>query len=344
MNSNRKTYSREPFSRYHPASRDYYDDIMSDDSSRDDLIINDTTSFSEDELVQVPMEVCEQVCDIKDNNKAVEQIHSTPDELPTSPASPGSPESPDRLPIEAEVETQRRALKSLKPNRMLNDIVIDYYINYVLANHNQSSRERIHVFSSFFFSKLKKLPNLCDSDARKLVQRWDKHVKIFDKDYLVIPICECAHWTLLIICFAHRILADSEDVIVIDHDRPRNNNPPVIFIFDSLGFKYLTKFTDSIRTFLTQRWLYERPNEERRNFTDRVKFVEINAKVPKQKNMVDCGVYILHYFEKFFSDPIRHYYRIRDGTDLSLVWSMDSFRKRSDIRKAISSSLESSKK
>jgi len=35
----------------------------------------------------------------------------------------------------------------------------------------------------------------------RLVRNWTKNVDIFDKDFIVIPINENAHWYLAIICF-----------------------------------------------------------------------------------------------------------------------------------------------
>lgn len=354
MDRNTKTYSRN-FNTYKLSIKSYEKKVMSslkDSGSKAFRRIIEEVSDSDDsidELVQLPMEVCDKIIDSRPmplSQRVIdtEQIDEITQEIIQDDTKDddciSTSESSQEEVIQFLPEVECRALQSLEPFRMLNDTVIDRYMNHVLSNLSLTLKDKIHVFDNFFFSKVKSLPKSSDNEAQKLVERWDKHVKIFEKDYLVLPICDSAHWILLIICFAHKILPDNEDVIVIDSKTPKTLITPCLFIFDSLSYKYMTRFTDPIRSFLTARWQFERPLEEKRNFRDRVKFTEVNAKVPRQRNAVDCGVYVLDYFEKFFSNPLQSYYRIREGKDLSSEWLINGSTKRTVIKRAIVASLK----
>lgn len=317
MDQNKKTYSRENL--FRSKIEGYHAKVMSSyEKPRPIPLVVSDSSESEDELVQVPLEMSKSISD-KEKRIYYSPSHSPKSNITTQPI-------PD---------AEKRALESLTATSMLNDIIIDKYINHILKNMKLSLRERIHVFSNFFFSKLKRINTLSQVEVQKLVRRWDKHVKLFEKDYLVLPICDRAHWTLLIICFPHKILPDSEEVIVIGPST-HSSDAPCILIFDSLGYKYMTRFTDPVRGFLTARWQYERPVEGRRDFQDRFKFPEINVRVPRQRNSFDCGVYLLDSFERFFKDPLLNYCRIREGKDLSYEWMLNGMEKRQKIRRILS--------
>lgn len=99
-------------------------------------------------------------------------------------------------------------------DQYLNDVIIDFYLRYlqeeILSNEQ---RERTHIFSQFFYKRLTTMPtrkSQADKDGKltasqrrhSRVEKWTKHVNLFDKDYIIIPINEQQHWFLAIICFA----------------------------------------------------------------------------------------------------------------------------------------------
>lgn len=98
-------------------------------------------------------------------------------------------------------------------DQYLNDVIIDFYIKYLLNERlTAEQRARTHVFSSFFYKRLTtmdKTRRATDKDlkltaAQKRYQRvskWNKDVDLFKKDFIVIPINEQSHWFLAIICF-----------------------------------------------------------------------------------------------------------------------------------------------
>ncbi|XP_046392119.1 uncharacterized protein LOC124160329 isoform X2 [Ischnura elegans] len=105
----------------------------------------------------------------------------------------------------------------LGEEQFLNDVIIDFYLKYLTQSClSEVDQSRTHVFSSFFYKRLTTRPvrsarrhhpvemDGSTSPAEKRharVKGWTKNVDIFEKDFIVIPINESAHWFLAIICF-----------------------------------------------------------------------------------------------------------------------------------------------
>ncbi|XP_071455706.1 sentrin-specific protease 6-like isoform X2 [Hetaerina americana] len=105
----------------------------------------------------------------------------------------------------------------LGEDQFLNDVIIDFYLKYLTQSClSEVDQSRTHVFSSFFYKRLTTRPirsarrhhplemDGSTSPAEKRharVKSWTKNVNIFEKDFIVIPINESAHWFLAIICF-----------------------------------------------------------------------------------------------------------------------------------------------
>ncbi|XP_052811535.1 sentrin-specific protease 6-like isoform X2 [Mya arenaria] len=103
-------------------------------------------------------------------------------------------------------------LYCLHEGEFLNDVIIDFYLKYLLLERlSPEDRARTHIFSSFFYKRLTQRirgaaidddPNLSLQVKRHArVKTWTRHVDLFKKDFIVIPINEHAHWFLAIICF-----------------------------------------------------------------------------------------------------------------------------------------------
>lgn len=104
----------------------------------------------------------------------------------------------------------------LGSDQFLNDVIIDFYVKYLVLNLPKEQQEKVHAFSTFFYKRLttKPLkasrksqpaeldPNLTAAEKRHCrVKTWTKTVNIFDKDFIIVPINENCHWFLAIICF-----------------------------------------------------------------------------------------------------------------------------------------------
>ncbi|XP_065444106.1 sentrin-specific protease 6 isoform X17 [Chrysemys picta bellii] len=80
----------------------------------------------------------------------------------------------------------------------------------VLEKLKKEDADRIHVFSSFFYKRLNQrerrnlheTANLSVQQKRHgRVKTWTRHVDIFEKDFIFVPLNEAAHWFLAVICF-----------------------------------------------------------------------------------------------------------------------------------------------
>ncbi|XP_063743886.1 sentrin-specific protease 7 isoform X2 [Eleginops maclovinus] len=115
-------------------------------------------------------------------------------------------------PLKGGITVTMEDLQCLDTGIFLNDVIIDFYLKYLLENASAAVAERSHIFSSFFFRQLTRRDNASEgttvtSDAcqrqrrHQRVKTWTRHVDIFKKDFLFVPVNQEAHWYLVIICF-----------------------------------------------------------------------------------------------------------------------------------------------
>ncbi|XP_066890837.1 sentrin-specific protease 7 isoform X7 [Kogia breviceps] len=242
-------------------------------------------------------------------------------------------------------------LECLEEGEFLNDVIIDFYLKYlILEKVSDELVERSHIFSSFFYKCLTRKennltednPNLSMAQRRhKRVRTWTRHINIFNKDYIFVPVNESSHWYLAVICFPwleeavyedfpqtisqHSQAQQSQhDNKTIDNDldtssalslgiedsqSPEMNmsvpkkmcKRPCILILDSLKAASIQNTVQNLREYLEVEWEVKRKTH--REFS-KTNMVDLCPKVPKQDNSSDCGVYLLQYVESFFKDPI----------------------------------------
>ncbi|XP_026768576.3 sentrin-specific protease 7 isoform X1 [Pangasianodon hypophthalmus] len=101
-------------------------------------------------------------------------------------------------------------LECLDSGEFLNDVIIDFYLKYLLVQKApHASVRRSHVFSSFFYKQLTRRDNANEDSTstpaqlrrHQRVRTWTRHVDIFEKDFLFVPVNQEAHWYLVVVCF-----------------------------------------------------------------------------------------------------------------------------------------------
>ncbi|XP_075871497.1 sentrin-specific protease 6 isoform X2 [Nelusetta ayraudi] len=114
-------------------------------------------------------------------------------------------------PAKGGISVTNEDLHCLNDGEFLNDVIIDFYLKYlVLEKLRKEDAQKIHVFSSFFYKRLnqrerRNLPDATNLPIQKRkhnrVKTWTRHVDLFQKDFIFVPINESAHWYLAVICF-----------------------------------------------------------------------------------------------------------------------------------------------
>lgn len=118
-------------------------------------------------------------------------------------------------------------------DQYLNDVIIDFYLKYL---HNEvlteAQKAKTHIFSTFFYNTLTntKLLGPSNNDVKltapqkrhERVKNWTKHVNIFEKDFIIVPINQQSHWFLAIICFP-----SLKGPVTIDSNQPVKPTPIV---------------------------------------------------------------------------------------------------------------------
>lgn len=113
-------------------------------------------------------------------------------------------------PAKGGISVTNEDLHCLSEGEFLNDVIIDFYLKYlVLEKLKKEEADRIHIFSSFFYKRLNQrerrnheTTNLSIQQKRHgRVKTWTRHVDIFEKDFIFVPLNEAAHWFLAVVCF-----------------------------------------------------------------------------------------------------------------------------------------------
>ncbi|KAL3045425.1 hypothetical protein OYC64_013653 [Pagothenia borchgrevinki] len=267
--------------------------------------------------------------------------HSGKNHLRKSNLTPPGLLLPTRLiqypapPSKGRISVTKEDLFRLRDGEFLNDVIIDFYLKYLILEGGGSACDRSHVFSSFFYKQLSRRRAAGEEDAfipdrdrrHQRVKTWTRHVDIFSKDFLFVPVNQEAHWFLVVVCFPgleepqHQEFTcpaaagkpSSNDL------RPQSEAPecteqswrrdtvlkrPCILVMDSLKLSHKETVCRLIRDYLQVEWGVRRGTP--RVFSGE-SIRSSGCRVPQQNNCSDCGVYLLQYMESFLQNPVVHF-------------------------------------
>ncbi|XP_014859475.1 PREDICTED: sentrin-specific protease 7-like isoform X3 [Poecilia mexicana] len=225
-------------------------------------------------------------------------------------------------------------LDCLDAGEFLNDVIIDFYLKYLLLEGvGGTVAQRSHVFSSFFYKQLSCRRAAGESDApfvpdhhtrHQRVKTWTRDVDIFSKDFLFVPVNKAAHWFLVVVCFPGLEGVQTEEFQsgaggskrAAAEPRPRSQLPPCsllgcqkktvtkrpcILVMDSLKLSSHDDVCRLIRGYLQVEWEVRR--KTLRLFAP-ASMRSCTCSVPQQDNGSDCGVYLLQFAESFLQNPV----------------------------------------
>ncbi|KAJ0009568.1 hypothetical protein NQD34_001270 [Periophthalmus magnuspinnatus] len=225
-------------------------------------------------------------------------------------------------PSKGRISVSSEDVLCLSPGQFLNDVIIDFYLKYLLLEGvGGAVAEKSHVFSSFFYKQLSKRRAAGEDDVASVpdrhtrhqrVRTWTRNVDIFTKDFLFVPVNQEAHWFLVVVCFPGLEEPKHEDfkpLLVFCFQectlkgcrKTKVLKRPCLLVMDSLKLSYHETVCRLLRDYLQVEWEVRRGS--RRLFSsDSVK--SSNCKVPQQDNSSDCGVYLLQYAQSFLQNPV----------------------------------------
>lgn len=198
----------------------------------------------------------------------------------------------------ASVEIAYKDMDCLAPEAFLTSPIMNFYIRYIRLQASPANKATCdyHFFNTFFYKKLEQAISYKGSDKESFFvkfRRWWKGVNIFEKAYILIPIHDDLHWSLVIICFPDK----------------KDDSGPIILHLDSLGFHRSSTVFSNIKSYLKEEWRYmnqevptDFPIPDRiwkhldRRIEDKI------IAVPQQKNDYDCGLFVLFFMERFIQE------------------------------------------
>jgi hypothetical protein len=225
----------------------------------------------------------------------------------------------------------------LKPEEFMNDSCIDYFIKYLelrLKNEKPDDWKRCYFFNSFFYKKLTDTSEIMISDETKslvegslgdldkislqalrcydVTKNWTKHVDIFSKDFLFVPIHDQLHWSLIIICHPGSGVIKMGTVAPADMGK----EPEAFMIhLDSMkqpGGHQSQSIAKLISRYLQNEWKAKllqpgdsvpkawaaaHPDEKR----DFLRMVTRRPNLPTQDNYYDCGSFVCAFVDHFLA-------------------------------------------
>ncbi|XP_061760608.1 sentrin-specific protease 7-like isoform X2 [Nerophis ophidion] len=233
-------------------------------------------------------------------------------------------------PSRGRITVTKEDLSCLERGEFLNDVIIDFYLKFLLLEGGGCAvAERSHIFSSFFFKQLSRGQVADESIAafqdpymrHQRVKTWTRHVDIFNKDFLFVPINQDAHWFLAVVCFPgqdgvhYEQQTSASRLVSLRSEQPpactqqgctRNTvlTRPCILVMDSLKLLHHEHVCKLLRDYLQVEW--EERRELRRVFSSD-NMHNCSCIVPQQDNSTDCGLYLLQYVESFLQNPVVHF-------------------------------------
>ncbi|KAF9363025.1 hypothetical protein BGX34_005033 [Mortierella sp. NVP85] len=238
----------------------------------------------------------------------------------------------------------------LDDGEYLNDTLIEFGLKYALANaeaKNPSLVGQIHIFNTFFYQRLVAKPAKGVSNSYDAIKSWTAKVDIFSKKYIIVPINENMHWYLVIITNPGLLIgkvdgathhpgdhlvsdttkATSEDKTINEVEAGHGlkggyidaDEKPYILCLDSLGGPRSSVF-GVLRSYLQQELLSKKGIGM--NLTSKEITGKFSSKCPKQDNLWDCGIYLLHFVEVFLRNPVAVMDAVVNKTDDKTIWSL----------------------
>uniref|UniRef100_A0A4W4DW31 Ubiquitin-like protease family profile domain-containing protein n=1 Tax=Electrophorus electricus TaxID=8005 RepID=A0A4W4DW31_ELEEL len=251
-------------------------------------------------------------------------------------------------------------LGCLDEGELLNDVILDFYLKYLVCEKLKTEdANRCHVFSSFFYRNSRR-ELLCSQKRHNRVKTWTRRLDLFEKDFIFVPINELAHWYLVVICFpgqvSHCSAMDSRG------NRKEESSAkyapslclpnPMSLFYRQTASEQLSRWNASVgnksisgielgtlvlvvpfvlrvcvcaranNRYLEMEWWVKKGS--RQSF-GKGAMKGWSLQVPQQDNNTDCGLYLLQYVESFITNPPQVFH---PAVDLSVWFPQEVVKKK----------------
>ncbi|KAG7202834.1 hypothetical protein KM043_009987 [Ampulex compressa] len=209
------------------------------------------------------MRLCEAVLDEREEPEEL-ALPTLNDEMLQEVKNALIPRPPDEVLVEGfGLRITRKDIHTLADLNWLNDEVINFYMNLLIARSTNDKYPKVHAMNTFFYPKL-------ISGGHASLKRWTRKVDIFAQDLIVVPVHLGIHWCMSIIDF-------------------RNMS---IRYYDSMGSNNL-KCLSALRQYLEEESL----DKKKQAYDTSGWKLECAKNIPQQMNGSDCGVFSCMFAE-----------------------------------------------
>lgn len=221
-------------------------------------------------------------------------------------------------------------LIDLRIKFLLHDVNVKEYAAYYKNRANLTVRHPVFIdnrtmyaFSCHFFTAL-----VDKSISRDRVKAMTKHVNIFEKDYIFIPVNKTGHWSLICMVRPGCIVAQRQRKFIGDSDENSGygNNRSCIIHLDSLNLHKRSTF-NQLYTFLNEEYCSCFPEDNIKPDCQIFNAKSCPLFQPKeawqQENGVDCGVYVIEFVKHVMRGD---FYSSRYGLEKSISAFFSEFK------------------
>lgn len=189
----------------------------------------------------------------------------------------------------------------LQEGDYLNDTIIDFYLNHIVEHVLPDEPDRrVTVLPSVFWHNLSLRQSCLPDDVERMTERQKDHARfedilefvtdfeLIDVDYVVIPVNEWEHWSLIIICHpftVHSRIICFDSQLAAD---PNDLQSAAQLVADFFKYAHAARGDSSIPCSSLGTPVI-------------VPFVPSNLQ--QQENHYDCGLYVLEYARRFLLSP-----------------------------------------
>ncbi|XP_072042256.1 uncharacterized protein [Amphiura filiformis] len=165
------------------------------DRIREQMTISEKVEAVIDDPIFIEDEEEEDIEEIEELEEEEEELVELTPEMEDEIDAALVPHPPNETLLEGfKLLITRHDIQTLNGLNWLNDEVINFYMQLIMARSQEDGFPNVHCFNTFFYPKLLK-------GGQPSLRRWTKRVDIFAKDLICVPVHLGMHWCMSIVDF-----------------------------------------------------------------------------------------------------------------------------------------------